>query len=349
MSAVAVPSSAERGRRGRGARALVDRVVRFRELGLVLALALLIGGTGIAEPRFVQIGSLRDLALNVSIIAIVAIGETLVIVTRNIDLSVGSTLALAAFLAGDLFVTHPGLPIPVVFALGTLLGAGCGLLNGLLTTLGRVPSLVVTLGTLYVFRGIAFVWTGGQQVNAEDLPDAFLSLGSGRLLGVPVLTLIALAVLVVVALAMRDLRSGRELYAIGSNPEAARLAGLRIDRRVTAAFVASGALAGLAGVCFTARYGTVDATAGSGYELEVIAAAVVGGVAIFGGSGTVVGAALGALLLGTITSSLIVLRVSAFWQQAIVGALLLAAIAFDRWLALRVERLLRERSARRGG
>jgi rhamnose transport system permease protein len=146
---------------------------------------------------------------------------------------------------------------------------------------------------------------------------------------------------------MREFRSGRELYAIGSNPDAARLAGLRIDRRVCAAFVACGALAGLAGVAFTARYGTVDATAGTGYELDVIAAAVVGGVAIFGGTGNVFGAALGALLLGTITSSLVVLKVPSFWQQAIVGALLLAAIALDRFVAVRVSALLRQRSSRR--
>jgi len=146
---------------------------------------------------------------------------------------------------------------------------------------------------------------------------------------------------------LRDYRPGRELYAIGSNPEGARLAGVRSDRRVLVAFVLAGALAGLGGVLFTARFGTVDATAGAGYELTVIAAAVVGGVAIFGGTGSVYGAALGALLLGTITSSLIVLKVEAFWQQAAVGALLLTAITVDRLLALRVEAALRRRSARR--
>ena len=146
---------------------------------------------------------------------------------------------------------------------------------------------------------------------------------------------------------LRDFRAGRELYAIGSNPEGARLAGVRSERRVLAAFVLAGALAGLGGVLFTARFGTVDATAGTGYELTVIAAAVVGGVAIFGGTGSVYGAALGALLLGTITSSLIVLRVEAFWQQAAIGALLLLAIAFDRLVGLRLDAALRRRSARR--
>lgn len=329
------------------ARRLIELAFRVRELGIVVALGLLIAVTGILEPRFVGADSLRDLALNAAIIAILAAGQTVVIVTRNIDLSVGSVLGLAAFMAGDLLSNNPDLPLAVVILAGMGLGAAAGLLNGVLVTFGRVPALVVTLGTLYVFRGLAFLWTDGRQVNAETLPDAFLDIGSARVLGVPLLFLIALAVVLIVGQGLRDLRSGREMYAIGSNPDAARLAGVRIDRRVTTAFVISGALAGLAGVLFTARFGTVDATAGTGYELSVVAAAVVGGVAIFGGSGSVYGAALGAVLLGCITSSLIVLKVDAFWQMAAIGALLLLAVAIDRFVGLRLEAALRQRSSRR--
>jgi len=334
---------------GERARRLVERVFRIRELGIVVALALLIAVTGILEPRFLETASLRNLALNASIFAILAVGQTLVIITRNVDLSVGSVVGLTAFLAGDLLSKHPGMALPLVFLLAILLGAACGLLNGFLTTWGQVPALVVTLGTLYAFRGLAFLWTNGRQVNAESLPNDFLDLGTGTVLGVPYLVVIALVVVVVVGQWLRDFRAGRELYAIGSNPEGARLAGVRSDRRVLIAFVLAGALAGLGGALFTARFATVDATAGTGYELTVIAAAVVGGVAIFGGTGSVYGAALGALLLQTITSSLIVLRVEAFWQQAAIGALLLIAIAFDRFLGLRVEAALRRRSARRAG
>jgi rhamnose transport system permease protein len=341
------PAAAEAS--GARARRLTELVFRVRELGIVVALGLLIAVTGILEPRFVQTDSLRNLALNAAIFAILAAGQTLVIITRNVDLSVGSVLGLAAFMAGDLLSSNAGLPIVVVLALGVLLGAACGVLNGILVTLGQVPALVVTLGTLYAFRGLAFLWTNGRQVNAETLPDPFLNLGTGSVLGVPTLALIALVVVLVVGQALRDFRPGRELYAIGSNPEGARLAGVRADRRVFTAFVLSGALAGLAGVLFTARFGTVDATAGNGYELTVIAATVVGGVAIFGGVGSVYGAALGAVLLQTITSSLIVLRVEAFWQQAAIGALLLLAIAFDRLVGLRMEAALRRRSARRAG
>jgi rhamnose transport system permease protein len=328
-------------------RRLTEWVFRVRELGIIVALALLIAVTALLEPRFVEAESLRNLALNASIFVILAAGQTLVLITRNVDLSVGSVLCLSAYLAGDLLSKHAGMSLVLVFALGILLGAACGLLNGVLVTWGQVPALVVTLGTLYVYRGVAFLWTDGRQVNAETLPDPFLDLGSDSIAGIPILVLFALVVVAIVGQWLRDYRAGRELYAIGSNPEGARLAGVRSERRVLTAFGLAGALAGLGGVLFTARFGTVDATAGAGYELTVIAAAVVGGVAIFGGTGSVYGAALGALLLGTITSSLIVLRVEAFWQQAAIGALLLLAIAFDRLVGLRVDAALRRRSARR--
>jgi rhamnose transport system permease protein len=346
--AAAAPTQAAAAE-GARARRLVEWVFRVRELGIVVALGLLIAVTGILEPRFVETASLRNLALNASIFAILAAGQTLVLITRNVDLSVGSVLGLSAYFAGDLLSHNQSLPLLLVFVLGIALGAACGLLNGVLVTVGQVPALVVTLGTLYVYRGIAFLWTNGTQINAETLPDSFLNLGTDSIAGVPILVVIAVVVLLVVGQWLRDYRAGRELYAIGSNPEGARLAGVRSGRRVLTAFVLAGALAGLGGVLFTARFGTVDATAGTGYELTVIAAAVVGGVAIFGGTGSVYGAGLGALLLGTITSSLIVLKVQAFWQLAAVGALLLAAIAFDRLLAVRVEVALRRRSARRAG
>jgi rhamnose transport system permease protein len=332
---------------GARARRLTEWVFRVRELGIVVVLVGLIAVTGILEPRFLETASLRNLALNAAIFAILAAGQTLVLITRNVDLSVGSVLGLSAYFAGDLLSNHQGLPIPLVFVAGMALGAVCGLFNGVLVTFGKVPALVVTLGTLYMFRGLAFLWTNGTQVNAETLPDAFLNLGTDSIVGIPILVIMAIIVLLVVGQWLRDYRAGRELYAIGSNPDGARLAGVRSDRRVLSAFVLAGALAGLGGVLFTARFGTVDATAGVGYELTVIAAAVVGGVAIFGGTGSVYGAALGALLLGTITSSLIVLKVEAFWQQAAIGALLLLAITIDRLLGLRVDAALRRRSARR--
>jgi len=300
--------------------------------------------TAFVNPRFVEAQGIRDLLLNASVVAVLAAGQTLVVVTRNVDLSVGSVLGISAFLTAQTFADHPGMPIVVGMLLGTLIGLVCGAVNGLLVAVGRVPSLVVTLGTLYVFRGVDFALAQGTQINATNLPDELLAMGNGRLFGIPVLVLITLAVVAAAALYLRSYRSGRDLYAIGSNPEAAVLAGIPVPRRVFTAFLLSGTVAGLAGALWVARYGTVDAAAGTGLELQVVAAVVVGGVAIFGGSGTVVGAALGALLLGTIASCLVVLRIPAFWQQAISGALLIGAITVDRLLALRLARELRGRS-----
>ena len=329
------------------ARRLVDRLLRVRELSLVGVLVLIVLATTLYNSRFVNSQNLRDISLNVAIVAMLAVGQTVVVVSRNIDLSVGSVMGFTALAVGSLFADNPGIPIALVVIIGIAIGTGFGALNGALVSIGRVPSLVVTIGTLYIIRGVDFAWASGRQVTASQLPDNFLRIGSNSIAGIPILALITLVVVLVAGFAMRSYRSGRELYAIGSNPDAAVLAGVAVGRRVFGAFVVSGALAGLAGVMYTARFGTVDAAAGTGQELAVVAAVVVGGVAIFGGAGTVYGAALGALLLSVIGSALVILKINPFWERAIDGALLLGAIALDRLLMLRVASALRRRSARR--
>jgi rhamnose transport system permease protein len=234
----------------------------------------------------------------------------------------------------------------VVFLAGLGIGLACGVVNGAIVTIARVPSLVVTLGTLYVIRGIDATWAGGHQVGAFALPDGFNKIGFGTFLGVPYLGWILIGAVAVAYYWMRSFRTGRDLYAIGSNPEAARLAGIPVGTRVFLAFALSGGIAGVAGVLWLSKFGSVDAIAGAGYEFEVIAAVVVGGVAIFGGSGTVLGAALGALLLKTIDDALIFWKVSSFWNLAFAGALLLGAIAFDRLIAIRVAPSLSTRRSR---
>ncbi|HEV7713915.1 MAG TPA: ABC transporter permease [Asanoa sp.] len=324
----------------------VHRVFVVRELGIALALLLLVAVTFATNTRFLSAQNIKDLLLGSTILAILAVGQAIVIITRNVDLSVGSILGLAAFATGTMLQGTPGLPIPVVIVVGMALGAACGAVNGGLIAAARVPALVVTLGTLYVFRGIDYTWATGRQINAADMPHGFLRMGNASILGVPVLALFAVVVLVAAGLFLRSYRSGRELYAIGSDPDAARLYGIPVGRRVFWAFVTSGALAGLAGVLHAARFGTIDSNAGLGQELNVVAAVVVGGVAIFGGSGSVYGAALGAVLLTTIGSALPVLGINPFWQRAAVGALILAAIGLDRSLAVRMARRLRGGSDR---
>jgi rhamnose transport system permease protein len=318
----------------------------MRELPVLIALTLLVLVTYLINPLFLTAQGVKDLLLNATIIMILAVGQTLLIITRNIDLSVGSMLGLVAFGTGSIFAAVPGVPIIAVFAIGMAFGALLGAINGALVTLAKVPALVITLGTLYVYRGLNNAWAGGKQFFAGDRPEEFGALSVNTFLGFPVITLLAIVVVIAVAIYMSGTRPGRDLYAIGSDPDAATAFGIKVSKRVFLAFLANGALAGLAGVLYASRFNSVGATTGTGMELTVVAAAVVGGVAIFGGSGSVTGAALGAVLLTTITSSLTALRVDKFWQQAIVGVLILTAIIIDRVASLRTAKKLRISEAR---
>ena len=320
-------------------RSTVLTLLRAREVGIALLIVVVVLVTAVNNHHFIDSNSLQQLLSGAALIALLGVGETLVIVTRNVDLSVGSVLGLSAYLVGDLFKYHH-IPVWSGFAVGILVGAVLGAVNGFIVTVMRVPSLVVTLGMLYVIRGIDGVIVSGDRIDPEAIPNGFTEVGYKNFFGIPWLAIIVAVVVVIAGYAMRSFRASRDLYAIGSNPDAAALAGVPIERRVFTAFVISGGLAGLAGALFLALHTQIDNSGGLGYELSVVAAVVVGGVAIFGGSGTVVGAALGAVLLNTINQALVASRISAFWNQAIAGALLLAAIGFDRWLSLRVTRKL---------
>lgn len=329
----------------RAAKTWLSRLLRARELSLMLILAVLVLATGLINERFLSGQNLRDMLLNVSLIALAVVGQTLVLLMRHVDLSVSSVVGLSAYLTGMVFVSFPALPWPIALLGGFVFGSGLGLLNGLLVAYGRVPALVATLGTLYVFRGVDYAIVKGGQINASQLPASFLEVATGSLLGLPLLVWLTLAFVLGFAVYLRSYRAGREYYAVGSNVDAATLAGIAVQSRTLTGFVLSGAIAGLVGVLYLARYGTVDATAGTGLELQVVAAAVVGGVSISGGVGTLAGAGMGALLLGVIASALVTLRAPAFWQQAIQGALLLLAISVD---ALLVGRAARAARAQRG-
>jgi rhamnose transport system permease protein len=319
----------------------VDSLLRARELGIGIAIVVVFGLTTLKNHAFAHSLSVQQLLAGASLISLLAVGETLVIITRNVDLSVGSVLGLSAYLVGDVFMHHPHTPPVLGFAIGVGIGLVLGAINGLVITVLRVPSLVVTLATLYIVRGLDAMIVGGTQINASNVPKAFQLVGNRNIFGVPWLAVIVAAIVAIVSYAMKSFRASRDIYAVGSNPEAAALAGVKIGQRVFVAFLISGALAGLGGALFLSEVATVDATGGTGYELLVVSAVVVGGVAIFGGSGTVFGAALGALLLNTINQSLGALKVSAFWDQAVAGFLLLAAIAFDRWLGLRIAKRMK--------
>jgi len=329
---------------GTGSRKLTERVFRIRESGIIVVFVMFVAVTTAVKPSFLDEQNIQFLLINTTVFALLALGETIVVVSRNVDLSIGSVLGLSAYVSASLFGSHH-VGVPVAFAVGLGIGLACGVANGLMVAIGRVPSLVVTLATLYIVRGIDILIVGGNQVNAQTLPDAFTQIPRATVVGVPYLAIAIAVVIGIGAYYLRSFRSGRELYAIGSNPEAARLAGIPVGRRVLTAFTVSGAIAGLAGVLWAAQYQTIDSSAGTGYELTVISAVVVGGVAIFGGSGSAVGAAVGALLLSSINSALNVLGISPLWLEAISGFLLLLAITLDRVISLRLQAALRRRSS----
>jgi rhamnose transport system permease protein len=329
-------------------RALVDRVLRARTFGIVGVIALLVIVTTSIQSRFLSSTNIQFILSETALYALVAIGETAVVLTRNVDLSVGSVVGLSAYVSANMFQTHHGFPIVVVFLVGLGVGLACGVVTGAITAIGRVPSLVVTLAMLYIIRGVDTIVVGSGEVVANSLPNGFINIFHATILGVPDLSLATAVLVAGAAYYLRSFRSGRDLYAIGSDPVAARLAGIPIAKRVFMAFVLSGAIAGLGGVVWATQYNTVDVNAGLGLELQVIAAVVVGGVAIFGGSGTVVGAALGALLLQTISSALNVLGVPSIWTEAIAGFLLLAAITLDRGIQLRLAAALVRRRTHLG-
>jgi rhamnose transport system permease protein len=328
---------------------LIDLVLRARTLGIVFVLALLVVVSALIQPRFLDQSNTSFILSQATLYALVAIGEAMVIITRNVDLSVGSVCGISAYLSAHLFAQHPGIAIPLVFVAGLCIGLISGVITGTVVALCRVPSLVVTLAMLYIIRGVDTIIVGPGQVLANTEPAAFLNIPQLTVLGVPD---VAIAVTVLVAIAayyLHSFRSGRDLYAIGSDPAAARLAGVPIAKRVFTAFVISGACAGLAGALWASEYATIDSTAANGLELQIVAAVVIGGVAIFGGSGSVVGAALGALLLQAINSSLNVTGVLPnTWTLGITGFLMLVAITLDRGVQVRVAAALRKRRVRLG-
>ncbi|MBA2558714.1 MAG: ABC transporter permease [Propionibacteriales bacterium] len=324
----------------------VAGLLRSREAGIFLALLIVLFVATVKNSNFLfSHDGWRDLFLSPSILLLLAVGQAMVIITRNVDLSVGSILGLTAYLTGTLF-RDTGIPTVAVVLIGIAFGLGLGFVNGALVAFGKVPALVITLGTLYVYRGILLNWAGSNRINSSNIPSAFLKFGTASFLTIPLLALVSFAVLAAVYNHMRNAKSGRELYAIGSDPAAARLYGLPVTTRVLMAFAVNGALAGLAGVLFVARYGTISSNAGLGIELEAVGAAVIGGVAIFGGSGSVIGAAIGAYLLVTINRALPVVGIQDFWQRAVVGLLILGAIVLDKLLSERqLRKLLAERDA----
>jgi len=316
-------------------KSLVTRFFRVRELPVFIALVIVVFITGSANPQFFTLSGFQDVTLGVAVVAVLAVAQTLVIVMKHIDLSVGSTIGFSAYLIGD--ASSKGHGFWYCMGLALALGLAVGAANGFMVAYLKLPSLVVTLGTLYIVRGVFNEVAGGNTITEDMVPGPINFMGLNTFFGIPYLFLVAFVLMLVVGFVMKRIRSARDLYAIGSNLLAAELGGIPVARRVFLAFLATGAVSGLAGAVLLARFNTAAANSGNGLELSVVAACVVGGVAIAGGIGTVYGAVIGAILLQAITMALGALGIPQFWQLAVNGTLLIAAISLDRYLSTRVK------------
>jgi ribose/xylose/arabinose/galactoside ABC-type transport system permease subunit len=305
--------------------------VRMRALlgrfGLVIALAAIVGGLSIAKPTFLTVANLINVVRQISINGILAVGATYVLLTGGVDLSLGSLVALTGVVAACL--AHPDqFPVVVPIVAGIAAGAFCGAINGLVVTKGRVAPFIVTLGMMSVARGLALVISAGRPVS--NLSPQFNHLGSGDLAGVPIPVIILFAIALLSYVFLRNIRLGRYIYAVGGNENAARASGVNVDAVKLFAYTVCGAMAGLAGVVLASRITTGQPNAGVGYELDAIAAVVIGGTSLSGGVGGVGGTMLGALLMGVINNGLDLLNVSSYYQQIVKGAIIVAAVWLDK-------------------
>ncbi|WP_026369336.1 ABC transporter permease [Kallotenue papyrolyticum] len=312
--------------RGSPLRAWLERLARRPEAGIALVLLILMAVLGLATRSFLTADNLFGIVRNYSDIAISALGMTMVIITGGIDLSVGSIMALAGLVAA-LAVTSWGLPVPLAILVGVLTGGLVGLANGLLIVRLRLVPFIATLGMLGVVRGIVVGTTSGQTVRG--FPSAFTWLGQGYLGPVPMPVIVLLIFAVAVGLFLRYHYWGTYIYAIGGNETSARLTGLPVDRVKLFVYLMSGLLSGVAGVLVVSRLGVSAPTQAQGYELNVVAAAVIGGVSLQGGRGTIPGAVLGAIIIGVLYNALVMLRIDTYWQQAFIGGIIILAAIVD--------------------
>jgi rhamnose transport system permease protein len=316
----------------------VTYLFKKREFGIFLFILILLAVFGSLEPRFFRSENLSAILSSVGILMVVGAGQTLVIVTRNIDLSVGSSLGMAAMVMGMVARENPDFPIFGLIVIAMIVGGLCGLLNGLLVSYGKIPSIIATLGTLAIIRGAVFVVSDNVQIDPNDVPKGIIALSTTSPIGIPWLLIFAFLSIVLVWYISSKTLLGKRIYAVGSNPEGAISRGLSFNKITILVFVFVGVLAGLGGVLYTARYATINpADVGRGLEFDVISAVVIGGTNIFGGSGTALGTALGCILIGILSNGLTVVGVSPFWKACATGFLILAAVAIDNLVRKRQE------------
>ncbi len=307
----------------------MSRLLRTRETWLALAILALLVAINFRAPGFTAPGNLASIFNDTSILLILALGQTVVILTRCIDLSVAANVALSGMVVALINQAMPGVPVPALIVVAPLFGLALGAINGVLVWKLDIPSIVVTLGTLTIYRGLTFLVAGGQWVNADEMTPGFIAFTRAEFLDLPMLSWVAIIVTIGFFVTMTRTPVGRAIYAVGVNPTAAVYAGIDVGRTMFIAFCISGLVAGLCGYLWVSKFVIASSETAIGYELQVIAACVIGGVSIAGGVGTVGSAVLGALFLGVIGRALPVINVSPFWQMAISGAAIIIAVALN--------------------
>ncbi|WP_425073435.1 ABC transporter permease [Sagittula sp. S175] len=308
---------------------MFHRLTSSREVLLSGAIAVLLALVATRFPSFVAPSNLADVFNDTSPLILLAIGQMIVILTKCIDLSVAANLALTGMVTAMINVAYPGVPVAVILLVAISLGTLMGMLNGLLVWKRTIPPIVVTLGTMTIFRGIIFLISDGKWVNSHEMSNAFKAFPRAEILGLPTLSWVAILTVIAFSVVLTRTTLGRAFYAVGGNPHAATYTGLEVGRTQFWAFTISGALAGLTGYLWVSRYAVAYVDIAGGFELDVVAACVIGGISIAGGIGTVGGAVLGALFLGVIKNALPVVNISPFWQLAISGAAIIIAVAVN--------------------
>lgn len=308
---------------------MIQRIITSREVLLLGAIAVLLGLIATRFPAFVSPSNLAEVFNDTSPLILLAIGQMIVIMTKCIDLSVAANLALTGMIVAMINVAFPGVPVAAILVIAVLLGTVMGMFNGILVWKLDIPPIVVTLGTMTIYRGIIFLISNGKWVNSHEMGAAFKAFPRSEFLGLPMLSWIAILAVIAFSIVMTRTTLGRACYAVGGNPHAATYTGIDVGRTQFWAFTISGALAGLTGYLWVSRYAVAYVDIAGGFELDVVAACVIGGISIAGGIGSVGGAVLGALFLGVIKNALPVINVSPFWQLAISGGAIIIAVAVN--------------------
>lgn len=320
-------------------------ISKFREMGLLVFIVILCVFIQFKNPSFLSFENINDLLTNTAILSILAVGMMMVLLTAGIDLSIGSTLALSGMTASLVVSNNPGISPIVAILIGVAVGTVCGFIVGFLVSMFGIFPIIASLGMMNVYRGLTFMSSGGKWVSAHQMPESFKGIATGSILGINTLIFIAIVIYIVFYYFINYTRTGRQIYAVGSNVASAKISGINTKKTLLLVYTLMGSLSGLAGVLWVSKFASAQGDTATGYELNVIAACVLGGVSVAGGYGKVSGLLVGALLLGILNNALPLINVSPFWQNAIQGCIILVAILMNAYVKRRAtkENLMRRK------